>query len=190
MTAVVLVVVIVVVQHHEGFIGATVSRLLLALGALVVGDAVRTRNALAEAARAQRAGEAREREVEASRRVEAERLRIARELHDTIAHALVAINVRAGVAAHLGPAQDTAAALTDIKEVSAQALSDLRSTLSLLRDQDDIAPTRPLPASMSFRSSSSGRAVPASMLWLRSIRTGCWSRRRWGRPATGSSRNR
>jgi signal transduction histidine kinase len=135
-TAVVLVVVIVLVQHHEGVVGETLLRLLLALGALVVGDTVRSRRELAAAAAEQRAREARE-------RVEAERLRIAREVHDTIAHALVAINVRAGVGALLGPAQDSVAALTEIKELSAEALRDLRTTLSLLREQDEVAPTRP-----------------------------------------------
>jgi signal transduction histidine kinase len=135
-SAVVLVVVIVTVQHDEGVLGATSSRLLLALGALVVGDTVRSRRALAAARREQQARDARE-------RLEAERLRIARELHDTIAHALVAINIRAGVAAVLGPAQDGAAALTEIKDVSAQALHDLRATLSLLREAEDAAPTTP-----------------------------------------------
>jgi signal transduction histidine kinase len=142
-TAVVLVVVIVLVEQHEGIVGATALRLLLALGALVVGDTVRSRRELAAAAAQQRAREAREREVESRRRVEAERRRIARELHDSMAHALVAINVRASVGAHLGPAQDSDAALTEIKEVSADALRDLRTTLSLLREEDEVAPTGP-----------------------------------------------
>jgi signal transduction histidine kinase len=142
-TAVVLVVVIVLVQHHEGLVGEAALRLALVFGALVVGDTVRSRRELAAAARARQEGEAREREAEGRRRAEAEQLRMARELHDTIAHALVAINVRAGVAAHLGPTQDSAAALTDIKEVSAEALRDLRAMLSLLRERHDAAPTRP-----------------------------------------------
>jgi signal transduction histidine kinase len=142
-TAVLLVVVMVLIDRNEGVVGGTALRLLLVLGALVVGDTVRSRRALAAAARRQQVRDARDREAESRRRVEAERLRIARELHDTIAHALVAINVRAGVAAVLGPAQDSVAALTEIKEVSAEALGDLRATLSLLREQDEIAPTRP-----------------------------------------------
>jgi signal transduction histidine kinase len=72
-----------------------------------------------------------------------ERLRIARELHDTLAHSLVAINVRAGVAVDLDDPQDASGALRDIKRVSATALRDLRATLSLLRDQEDAAPTAP-----------------------------------------------
>jgi signal transduction histidine kinase len=142
-TAVVLVVVIVLIEHHEGVVGQAGLRLLLVLGALVVGDTVRSRRELVAAALARQEGEAREREAEGRRRVEAERLRMARELHDTLAHSLVAINVRAGVAALLGPAHDSTAALTDIKEVSAEALRDLRATLSLLRERTDVAPTRP-----------------------------------------------
>ena len=142
-TAVVLVGVILLVQEDEGFVGSTLLRLVLALGALVVGDLVRSRRALAAAMREDQAREAREREAENRRRVADERLRIARELHDTIAHALVAVNVRAGVAAELGPAQDSGAALAEIREVSAEALNDLRATLRLLREQDEVAPTGP-----------------------------------------------
>lgn len=87
--------------------------------------------------------EAHEREQEGRRRAADERMRIARELHDTLAHSLVAINVRAGVAVDLRDSQDPAVALQDIKQVSATALRDLRATLSLLREQSDAAPTAP-----------------------------------------------
>ena len=112
------------------------TRVLIALAALVVGDLVRSRREL-HAARVEKA----EREIEDLRRqaegqTVAERLRIARELHDTLAHALVAINVRAGVTAHLGVSPEAGAALTEIKNVSAQALTDLRGTLDVLRDHD------------------------------------------------------
>jgi signal transduction histidine kinase len=70
-------------------------------------------------------------------------LRIARDLHDSVAHALVAINVRAGVAAHLHAGEDSDGALKDIMAVSAEALNDLRATLSLLREADEPAPTAP-----------------------------------------------
>jgi signal transduction histidine kinase len=72
-----------------------------------------------------------------------ERLRIARELHDELAHSLVAINVRAGVAVDLQGAQDPLPALQDIKQVSATALRDLRATLSILREQAEAAPVAP-----------------------------------------------
>lgn len=118
-------------------------RLLLILGALVVGDTVRSRQALRRA-NVER-GLQRERQHEQAEllRVEEERLRVARELHDTIAHALVAINVRAGVAAHLGTEDEDAVAFADIKQISADALHDLRQTLDLLREPDAHAPTQP-----------------------------------------------
>jgi signal transduction histidine kinase len=110
---------------------------------LTLGDTLRSRRELRAATLERQAHEAHEREQESRRRVANERLRIARELHDTLAHALVAINVRAGVADHLSNSQDPAAALRDIKAVSATALQDLRNTLTLLREHDDQAPTGP-----------------------------------------------
>jgi signal transduction histidine kinase len=118
-------------------------RLLLVVVALAVGDTIRSRGALREAEEERARREAREREEEGRRRVAGERLRIARELHDTLAHSLVAINVRAGVAVDLRASQDSLHALEDIKDVSATALRDLRATLSLLRDHEDVAPTAP-----------------------------------------------
>lgn len=69
--------------------------------------------------------------------------RIARELHDSLGHSLVAINVRAGVSQHLGDPDGSSLALGEIKDVSANALRDLRSTLDVLRDRGEAAPTRP-----------------------------------------------
>jgi signal transduction histidine kinase len=80
----------------------------------------------------------------ADRQATAERLRIARELHDSLAHALVAINVRSAVTAHLGVSTEAADALTEIKNVSAQALTDLRATLDVLRERDTPAPRDPV----------------------------------------------
>ncbi|WP_322921611.1 sensor histidine kinase [Nocardioides renjunii] len=87
------------------------------------------------------------REAEALRRVDEERLRIARDVHDVVAHAMVTINVQAGVGAHLldrDPAQayDT---LRSIKQVSGDALTDLRAMLGLLReDATGDAPAPPV----------------------------------------------
>ena len=77
-------------------------------------------------------------EADAERRLGEERLRIAREVHDVVAHAMVAINVQAGVAAHLLD-QDTEQAreaLLHIKATSGDALNDLRATLGVLRDPE------------------------------------------------------
>ncbi len=143
-TAIVLVVTIALLDKTGSFLDAgALARLLLVLGAVVVGDTVRSRGALRIVRRERQLDAARESEERSRQRVINERLRIARELHDTLAHALVAINVRAGVAAHLGAAQPDTGAFSEIKDVSAQALHDLRATLDLLREGDEEAPTLP-----------------------------------------------
>jgi signal transduction histidine kinase len=124
-------------------LGSAVIRVSLVFAALAFGDTIRSRRALRGAARERADREAHEREQDARRRVADERLRIARELHDTLAHSLVAINVRSSVAIDLHDSQDPSAALEDIKKASATALRDLRATLSLLRERDDAAPTAP-----------------------------------------------
>jgi signal transduction histidine kinase len=85
------------------------------------------------------------READAERRLGDERLRIAREVHDVVAHAMVAINVQAGVAAHLldDDTDQAREALLQIKRTSGDALSDLRATLGILRDPDRAAPVGP-----------------------------------------------
>jgi signal transduction histidine kinase len=118
-------------------------RLFVILSALGVGEIVRTRRELRAAQLAREAQLDHEREQEGRRRVTAERMRIARELHDSLGHALVAINVRAGVARHLGDADPAESALRDIEGVSSEALGDLRATIGLLRENGEAAPTRP-----------------------------------------------
>jgi signal transduction histidine kinase len=120
------------------------TRLPLVFLALAIGDTLRSRHTLRLAAQERADREALERERELRRRSAAERLQMARELHDTLGHSLVAINVRAGVAIDLADSQDDVTALDDIKHVSAGALSDLRATLTLLRDANEGAPTAPI----------------------------------------------
>jgi signal transduction histidine kinase len=110
-----------------------------AIMAAALGESVRARRVLAAEAqeRAERAEQTKE--EEARRRVDAERLRIAREVHDTVAHAIAVINVQAGVTAHVldklpDEARET---LLVIEQTSARALGELRSTLGMLRDAGD-----------------------------------------------------
>jgi signal transduction histidine kinase len=65
----------------------------------------------------------------------AERLRIARELHDVVAYSFATISIQAGVAAHVaGERPDKVAeALSAIKGISGQALSEMRAILGMLR---------------------------------------------------------
>ena len=141
-TALLLVALIMIIAS-DNLVRNTGIRLGVVFAALVLGDTVRSRRELREARRERDLRIAQEREHENLRRIADERLRIARDLHDTVAHALVAINVRAGVAAHLHASEDSDGALRDIMAVSAEALNDLRSTLSLLREAEDPAPTAP-----------------------------------------------
>ena len=79
--------------------------------------------------------------------VQAERVRIARELHDVLAHSLSQINVQAGVGLHLMESQPAKAAeaLASIKETSKTALDEVRSVLGVLRSDDGDAPLVPEP---------------------------------------------
>jgi signal transduction histidine kinase len=67
--------------------------------------------------------------ADARRRVDEERLRIARELHDVVAHTMATINVQAGAAAHVLPTRPEAAAdaLLAIKAASKEGLRRPRS---------------------------------------------------------------
>src|SRR5438034_1338010 len=80
----------------------------------------------------------RTREEEAQRRAGQERLRIARDLHDVVAHTLTTINVQAGVAAHLADREPDRAgsALAAIEAASHDALDELRAILGVLREAD------------------------------------------------------
>jgi signal transduction histidine kinase len=86
-------------------------------------------------------------EQDARRRLDEERLRIARELHDVVAHTMATINVQAGVAAHVLPTHPEAAAesLQAIKTASKEGLRELRAILNVLRRADDADPTQPAP---------------------------------------------
>lgn len=116
---------------------------------LVVAGWVVAIVALAELARSRREQWARERAERAQaarRRADEERLRIARELHDVLAHSLSVINVQAGVGLALLDADPEQArtALTTIKSASKEALGEVRQVLDSLRTPGD-APRTPAP---------------------------------------------
>ncbi|MFF3463197.1 sensor histidine kinase [Streptomyces sp. NPDC001984] len=112
------------------------------------GDAVRSRRAVVQAIRERAERAERTREEEARRRVAEERLRIARDLHDVVAHHIALVNVQAGVAAHVMDKRPDQAkeALAHVREASRSALNELRATVGLLRQTGDPeAPTEPAP---------------------------------------------
>ena len=127
-------------------------------------------------ARGQRAAAVRHgRAEEARRRASEERLAIARDLHDVVAHNISVINVQANTALHLMDRQPerARAALTAIHEVSRQALGELRSVLGVLRDDGDGAPLAPSPAWAGWASwpGTPGRPELPSR-WSRKVRPG------------------
>lgn len=112
------------------------------------GDAVRSRRAFVDAIRERAERAERTRDEEARRRVAEERLRIARDLHDVVAHHIALVNVQAGVAAHVMDKRPDQAkeALAHVREASRSALNELRATVGLLRQSGDPeAPTEPAP---------------------------------------------
>jgi signal transduction histidine kinase len=122
---------------------------LVGWGAAVVLWAEAARNRRAYLAgledRARRLEETRE--EEARRRVAEERLRIARDVHDVVAHSLASISVQSGVAAHVLDKQPEQArdALVAINQAAKEALADLRRTLGQLREGKEDAPLAPTP---------------------------------------------
>ncbi|MFF0740091.1 sensor histidine kinase [Streptomyces sp. NPDC004111] len=89
----------------------------------------------------ERAAEAeRTREEAALRRASEERLRIARELHDSLTHSISIVKLQAGVAVHLAKkrGEDVPEALVAIQEASGEAMRELRATLEVLRT--DVVP--------------------------------------------------
>ena len=88
----------------------------------------------------QRAEEAERTRDEAARRMAMEeRLRIARELHDSLTHSISVIQVQAGVAVHLARkrGEDVPPALLAIQEAGSDASRELRATLGALRSEED-----------------------------------------------------
>jgi signal transduction histidine kinase len=115
-----------------------------AVGALLLGGSVRGRQAERAAMEERARHLAETREEEARRRVAEDRVRIARDLHDSVAHSLASFSVQAGVGAHVldERPEDARAALLAIKQASGDALAELRATLGMLRSSD-VAPREP-----------------------------------------------
>jgi signal transduction histidine kinase len=134
------------------------SSTMVLLAALLLGELVHGRRA-----RLRRAE--RDRRLEAERRVAEERLRIARELHDVLAHTIAVITVQAGVAADmLDRAPDrSGAALAAIRGASREAMAELKATVGVLRqpagEATDAAPVDPGAASAGWGAAPGGHGA-------------------------------
>ncbi|MGQ0843138.1 MAG: sensor histidine kinase [Sporichthyaceae bacterium] len=87
------------------------------------------------------------REQETQQRLQEDRLRIARDLHDVVAHTLTTINVQASVAGHLLDTRPEQArhALAVIEEASRDGIDELRAILGVLRSSEVGASMAPTP---------------------------------------------
>ncbi|MGW6007409.1 ATP-binding protein [Streptomyces sp. NPDC055210] len=128
---------------HDSLILAVVNPAAWVLLSAAFGGYIRLRRDYA-VARAEHI--AHEREEEARHRVVQERMRIARELHDVVAHHLTLASAQAGTAAHLSRTHPEQAfqIIDQLAETTAAALDELKAAVGLLRqdtdDGDDLAP--------------------------------------------------
>ncbi|WP_243745158.1 histidine kinase dimerization/phosphoacceptor domain-containing protein, partial [Streptomyces hainanensis] len=127
-------------QEEGSAVPSPVLEMVVPLVPLLLGEAVRGRRELVRHALA-------EREREAERRVREERMRIARELHDIVAHTVSAMTVHAGVALEALDRRPEVArtALRQVRESGREAVAELRATVTVLREAGPAAPVGPAP---------------------------------------------
>lgn len=149
--------------------GNLVFNLVLISGSWAAGDNIRTRRAYLAQLEERALRLEREREENASRAVTDERGRIARELHDVVAHHVSAIAVQAGAASEIALRDPPGAlkALTAIQDTSREALREMRAIVGVL-GSDNGSALRPQPGlsdvpGLVQRISDSGVAVSLSV---------------------------
>ena len=130
----------------SAFVGIAVATALAAL----LGDAARHRRELGEVQRAAALLEAREQEAMRDRLVLEERARLARELHDSLGHAVNVMVMQAGVGRHVFDEQPEFArqALEQVENVGRVALGELDAVLRVLRPMDGEQRAAPDPANL------------------------------------------
>ncbi|GHC89859.1 two-component sensor histidine kinase [Streptomyces flavofungini] len=158
--------------------GAPLLEMLWPLVPLLLGEVVRGRRELMQeyADRATRAES--EREREAQRKVQQERVRIARELHDVVAHTVSAMTVQAGLALDALDKRPEVArtAMRQVRASGKEAVRELRATVGMLREGQGEAGKEPAPrleqlgelaqrvrgtgAEVSLHRDTGGRALP------------------------------
>lgn len=122
-----------------------ISTVTLMAAAIALGDGMHSRRAL----RAEQEQMARmieqEQAFRAEQRVQAERVRMARDLHDVIGHSITVISLHADVAREAIGSNDEEArqALARIRETSSETMRDLRTTVKLLRSPTSVQPDQP-----------------------------------------------
>lgn len=163
LAAAALMMVVVAGVNSDEFAQELVGEVALMLLPIAVADAARSR-----------ADRVRDLiETEAQARVQAERLRIARDLHDVVAHGLSTIAIQSGVAAHLIDRDPDHAkeALEVINSTGKRSLEELRSMVGVLRSTDDV-PLRPTPNDPDDLSDVLGGAADAGLDLTTDVRGG------------------
>ncbi len=147
-TTIAFAVLVIALLQRGDIGGAGLAAIAWPAFAITAGAAIRTtrENVAAARERAQRAEQSRQ--LEARRQVVEERLRIARDVHDLVAHHIAVINVQSGVASHLLTSDPGAAseALDVVRGAAATVVDELGELLGVLRTPDDGGnPTVPTP---------------------------------------------
>ncbi len=117
----------------------------LGLAAAFAGYALREHQERARAIEERAAAAERTRETEARRRLEAERVSIAREVHDITAHSLSAVSIQAAAAERLVERDPVAAqaAIAEVRSTAKEALEEIRAMIGVLRSGEGPAETAP-----------------------------------------------
>jgi glucose-6-phosphate-specific signal transduction histidine kinase len=128
---------------------------------------------------------------EAERRAEQERMPIARELHDLVAHTLTEINIQAAASAEVTATGPARAAPEGVEQTSHRAIGELRAILGILRDPDHSElPRAPAPSIKDLPELTAGMrtsGLPAELEITGQLPSGCPKPARW--PPTGSCRS-
>jgi signal transduction histidine kinase len=136
---------LLVAAAYDRATGDITFNVFLVLATWFVGDSIRTRRAYREGLARQNAEHQRLEIERARQQIIDERLSIARELHDILAHSLSVIAIQSGVGRHVMDQQPDEArrALVAVEETSRSALEELRHVIAVLRraDADDDDPS-------------------------------------------------
>ncbi len=126
-----------------------IQNLALLAAAALAGQAMQLNRAYAEEAEARALAAERNRETEAQRRVEEERVRIAREVHDITAHSLSAVSIQAAVAERMVKTDPAAAeaAIQEVRATAKNALAEMRAMVGVLRSGEEGPETSPTAGS-------------------------------------------
>ncbi|WP_199430550.1 sensor histidine kinase [Qaidamihabitans albus] len=156
-------------QAREGPAAQAIQDAILPVGwfvaVSVLGEVTRHRRAYLRQAEERAAEAERTREEVALRRAGDERLRIARELHDSLTHSISIIKVQAGVAVHLARkrGEEVPEALLAVQEAAGEAGRELRATLEVLREPGGDAPAGGLDQLPELLRRASAAGVPATL---------------------------